>query len=144
MEGVDAARSPLDTFRILQSQLGSFGVGVYEPSGSEKRSSEVADHHDHGVAQSGTAEDGENGFAGGAGRLAVVAGPLVTVGAVEDGGPAVVGGIPPPGRQVGQVGLDVPLVRTGEGYPDEPGALERQFPDALPCDHQMVFHHGSS
>lgn len=34
VEGVDAARPPLDTFRILQSQLGSFGVGVHEPSGS--------------------------------------------------------------------------------------------------------------
>lgn len=57
MEREDAACGPPDSRGILQSELGSFGIGMDEASGTEEGPAEIADHDDHGIAETGASEN---------------------------------------------------------------------------------------
>ena len=140
MEPVHAACAPLHTLDTVQGQLGALGVRVYQSAGPQQGPSEVADDHHHRIRQPGPSENREDGFPCGTRRFAVVARPLPPLRTAVDGGPAVVGRVPPSRRQFGQVGLYGILVGARQRDSDEPRTLERELPHVLLPDDLVVLY----
>lgn len=122
----------------FQRRLRGSRVRLYQPAGPQEGAAEVADHHYHGIGESGTPQDAQYRPSGRPRGLPVVAEPLDGVRAPEHGGIAVVGRLRVHGGRTAQIRREGRLVRTRHGDADELGALDRRFGRVLPFQGAII------